>query len=190
MRLLKYTDSNFHFSLSCTDPLFRISTYPRVTFYGEPQEKEFNSSGGHVDFDNGAEITVPPNTVPSGSIVKIMVQPSLAPGYDFQLPKEYSSAGPAYLISSEGSTSPDGEIVLILEHHVKVTTPKEAQDLVFLQADSAPDRQKIYKFEEVKEGKMEFTPGENKGRLTVKPFSGPKFFRIGFRGGVNKDIGK
>ena len=73
---------------------------------------------------------------------------------------------------------------------MKVSTSKEAEDLVFLQADSTPDRRKVYQFEEVKEGKMDFTQGENKGRLTIKSFSGPKFFRIGFRGGVNKDISK
>ena len=174
------------FCLLIADPLFRISTYPEVTFYDEPQEKEFISSGGHADFDNGVEITVPPDVLP-GSIVKITVQSSIAPCYDFKLPSDLSSASPAYLISIEGTTSPDGEITIVMEHHVKLTTKEEADDLVFLQADSTPVRKHIYEFEKVKEGRSEFTPGENKGKLTIKPFPGPKFFKIGFRGGINRE---
>ena len=48
----------------CTDPLFQNPSYPDATFFDEPQEKAFYTGGGHADFDNGIEITVPPHAVP------------------------------------------------------------------------------------------------------------------------------
>ncbi|XP_064407169.1 ankyrin repeat domain-containing protein 29-like isoform X2 [Halichondria panicea] len=96
-------------------PLHQTSAHPDVTFYDKPQEKEFTSSGGYADFDNGVEVTVPANAVPAGTSVGIKVQPSLAPNDVFVMPKDIQSASPSYLISGEGL---NGEVTLSIEHHV------------------------------------------------------------------------
>ena len=159
--------------------------------YDEPQKRKFTSSGGHADFDNGLEVTVPPNTVQPGSAVEIRVQPSFAPKDTFVMPQDVQSASPTYLFSSENSSCLNGEVTVTMEHHVEVSTKEEANDLLFLEADSSPKRSAsgcTYQFQEVKEGRSEFTPGENKGRLTTKYLT-KKFFKVGLRAKFKKWLG-
>ncbi len=175
---------------SCVDPLHQTSTYPDVTFFDEPQEKEFTSSGGHADFDNGVQVTVPANAVPAGTSVGIKVQPSFASKDVFVMPEGIQSASPSYLISGEGLT---GEVTLSMEHHVRVSTQQEADDLLFLQADSSPKKSgsiNVYKYQEVQEGgsKAEFTPGGNTGRLTRR-LSKKQFVKVGFQNRIKERSG-
>ena len=165
-------------SLTLTDPLYQTSTYPGVTFYDEPQEREFPSTGGHADFSNGVEVTVPAKAVPPGLTVGVKVQPGFAPSDVFVMPDGIQSASPSYLISSDRSDGLNGEATVTMEHHVRVSTREEADDLCFLQADPTPDERSVYKYSEVSEGRSEFNPGESKGRLTTRQWS-MKFLKIG-----------
>ena len=170
---------------SFVDPLHQTSAHPDVTFYDEPQEKEFTSSGGHADFDNGVEVTVPANAVPAGTSVGIKVQPSLAPNDVFVMPKDIQSASPSYLISGEGL---NGEVTLSIEHHVRVSTQQEADDLLFLQADPSPTKsgsKSVYEYQKVPNGRSEFTPGGNTGRL-IRHLSKKKFVKVGYRAQIKK----
>ena len=178
---------NVHKFCSCTDPLIQNSSYPDVTFFDEPQEKAFSSSGGHVDFDNGIEITVPPRAVPSGTTVSVKVQPNFAPTDVFVMPQGIHSASPSYLITGSDSKL-DGDVTLTMEHHVNVSTNDDAKDLLFLQADTTPqtsDSASVYEYKEVPEARAEFLPGENSGKLTTRRFPF-KFFKIGLRKRVKK----
>ena len=163
-------------------------SYPDVTFFDEPQEKAFSSSGGHVDFDNGAEITVPPRAVPPGTTVSVKVQPSFAPKDVFVMPQGIHSASPSYLITAGSGAELDRDVTLTLEHHVKVSTNDDASDLLFLQADTtsqSSDSASVYEYKEVPEARTEFLPGESRGKLTTRRFSF-KFFKIGLRKRVKK----
>ena len=165
----------------CTDPLFQNPSYPDVTFFDDPQEKVLSSSGGHVDFDNGVEITVPPCAVPLGTTVSVKVQHSFAPKDVFVMPQGIHSASPSYLITSGSKL--DGDVTLTLEHHVKVSTDDDANDLLFLQADTTPqtsDSASVYEYKEVPEARTEFLPGETTGRLTTRRLS-DKFVKVGRR---------
>ena len=125
-------------------------------------------------------MTVRANAFPPGTSVGIKVQPSLAPKDVFVMPEGIQSASPSYLISSEGL---DGEVTLSIEHHVRVSTQQEADGLLFLQADSSPKRSgahSVYEYQEIPEGKSEFSPGGNTGRLTSR-LSKKKFFKVGAR---------
>ena len=176
---------------SYTDPLHCSSIHPNVTFCEEPQERKFTSSGGQADFDNGVAVTVPPNTVQPGSAVEIKVQPSFAPKDTFVMPQDVQSASPTYLFTSESSSCLNREVTVTMEHHVRVSTKEEADNLLFLEADSSPKRSAsdcTYQFKEVKEGRSEFIPGENKGRLTTKHVS-RKFFKIGLQAKLRKWLG-
>ena len=153
---------------------------PEITFYDEPKEETFTSSGGHADFNNGVEVTVPPHAVPQGSIVKVKVQPGFAPSDVFIMPEGIQSASPSYLISSDCSDGLNGEVTLTMEHHVKVSTEEE---LLFLAADSHPKQsssrsESVYEYQEVSEAKTEFPPGENKGKLFLISL-GEMFFKVG-----------
>ena len=106
----------------------------------------------------------------------VKVHPGFAPSDVFVLPEGIQSASPSYLISCEG---PAGrEVTVTMEHHVEVSSREEADDLLFLQADTTPGEGRVYKYREVSEGRSEFTLGENTGRLTMRHLS-EKFFRIG-----------
>ena len=164
--------------LTLTDPLCKTSTYPGVTFYDEPQEREFPSTGGHADFNNGVEVTVPAKAVPPESTVGVKVQPGFAPSDVFVMPEGIQSASPSYLISNDGSADRNGEATVTMEHHVRVSTREEADNLIFLQADPTPREGRVYKYQQVSEGRSEFTPGENKGRLTTRHLS-QRFLKIG-----------
>ncbi|XP_064401864.1 uncharacterized protein LOC135347761 isoform X3 [Halichondria panicea] len=155
-------------------PLMKSSSYPRVTFYDEALKTDFTSEGGHTDFTNGIEVTVPPNTVAPGATVSVKVRPSFAQNDVFKLPRGMQSASPSYLVETNHS----GEVALIMDHHASVKTQEEADSLCFLKALSAPDMMGKYCFEEVhRESKSEFTAGGNEGRLTTNASSG--FFKIG-----------
>ena len=160
-----------------TDPLCQTSTYPGVTFYDEPQEREFPSTGGNADFSNGVELTVPPQAVPLGSTVRVKVQPGFAPSDVFVMPEGIQSASPSYLISSDSSDGLNEEATVTMEHHVRVSTREEADDLLFLQADPTP-REGHYKYQKVSEGRSEFTPGEKHGRLATRWLS-EGFLKVG-----------
>ncbi len=165
---------------SCIDPLLQTPTQPNVTFIGKPVRKVFTSSGGHADFDNGVEVTVPANALSPGSSARITVQPSLAPRGVFVLPEGIASASPAYLITSEGLS---GEATVDMEHHVKVTSRQDADDLSFLEAESSPTRSSdglVYQYHEVPKDNTEFSPGTNRGRLTLFTRL-KKFFKVGHK---------
>ncbi len=163
------------------DPLFQTPTHPGVTFYDKPVEKQFTSSGGHADFDNGVTVSVPASAVSAGATCpgRVSVQPSLALRGAFVLPEGVVSASPSYLISGEGIS---GEVTLDMEHHVQVSSHEEDDELSFLEADSSPTRssgsEPVYRYEEVPKDRVEFTPGENKGRLKLVTQL-KKFFKIG-----------
>ena len=106
----------------------------------------------------------------------VKVHPGFAPSNVFVMPEGIQSASPSYLISYEGSAG--REVTVTMEHHVGVSTREEADDLLFLQADSTPGEGHVYKYREVSEGRSEFTLGENTGRLTTRPWS-HKFLKIG-----------
>ena len=158
-----------------TDPLYQTSAYPGVTFYDEPQKREFPSTGGHVDFNNGVEVTVPSNAVLPESTVEITVQPCFAPSDVFVMPKGIQSASPSYLISCYSSTGLNREVTVTIEHHVRDSTREE---IVFLQADPTPGEEGVYKYWEV--DKSVFTPSEYKGRLDIGQWSA-KLLKIGLK---------
>ena len=165
------------------DPIFHDPSHPNVAFFDDPHEKVFSSSGGHVDFDIGVEITVPPRAVPPGTTVTVKVQPSFAPSDVFVMPQGIHSASPNFLITKSGSAL-NGDVTLTFKHHVNVRNEEDAKDLSFYHADSSPSRSdsqlSVYEYKEVPEAKAEFLPGENTGKLTTRGFSN-KFVKVGRR---------
>ena len=109
--------------------------------------------------------------------MRVKLQPGFAPSDVFVMPEGIQSASPSYLISSDSSADLNGEVTVTMEHHVRVSTREEADDLCFLQADPTPS-EGCYKHQEVSERRSEFTPGENKGRLTTRCLS-ERFLKIG-----------
>ena len=152
---------------SFTDPLRQTTTQPNITFYDEPKEENFTSSGGHADYSNGVQVTIPSHAVQPGCTVGVKVQPGFAPSDVIMMPEGIQSASPFYLIYSDGSDDLKGEVTVTIEHHVKVSVTREACDLVFLQADAHPGKSGLYEYQEVSEGRSEFISGGNSGKVRL-----------------------
>ena len=161
-----------------TDPLRQTPTHPKVIFYDKPQKREFPSSGGHANFKNGVEVIVPSDIVSPGSTVEVKVQPCFAPNDVFEMPEGIQSASPSYLISCNSSAGLNGEVTITMEHHVRVSTRDEADNLVFLQADPTPGEVGVYKYWEME--KSVFTANEYKGTVTIGQWSA-KLLKIGWK---------
>ena len=171
--------------VACSAPVqihyYRIHLIRTLHFLMILRRKFYLPVEGHVDFDNGVEITVAPRAVPLGTTVSVKVQPSFAPKDVFVMPQGIHSASPSYLITSGSKL--DGDVTLTLEHHVRVSTDDDANDLMFLQADTTPqtsDSASVYEYKEVPESRTEFLPGETTGRLTTRRLS-DKFVKVGRR---------
>ncbi len=85
------------------------------------------------------------------------------------------------ICTSSQSSPPSGEgINESMEHYLRVSAQQEADDLLSLQAVSSPKRpgsKSVYEYQEVPEGRSEFSFGGNTGRLTrIK-----RFFKFGHK---------
>ena len=187
--MLILTECHVIYSIISIDPLLQTTTQPNITFYDKPKVGKFTSSGGHADFNNGVEITILPQAIPQGSTIRIKVQPCFASSNMSVMPEGIQSASPPYLISCDDPASLDGEVTVTMDHHVRVSTKEEADDLVFLQADLVPKQSAsgcAHVYREVSEGRSKFIPGEKKGKLFMKSFR-KKLVKVGLK--VKKWLG-
>ena len=127
-----------HILIMLTVPLCHNSEQPEITFYDKPQQRVFTFTGGHLDFNNGVEVTVPPQAIPPECTLEVKVQPGFASSDVFVMPEGVHSASPSYLISNNSSAGLNGEVTVTMEHHVRVSSLEEADNLLFLQADPTP----------------------------------------------------
>ena len=145
-----------------------------MAFFDEAVYKDVTSEGTEINFDNGVKVQVPKGTVPPNMTVAFHSQPAFAPEDVFVLPPNIQAASPTYLLSSS-SESLNGDVILTVEHHMKVQTEEDAADLVFLVADSKPTKGS-YHFREVESGHPLFKPGERVGTISTNHFS---FWTVG-----------
>lgn len=163
------TDLNTHFSIYA-DPLLQEPSYGEdVAFYDEATEEDVTSEGTTIDFENGVKVTVPKGVVPPNTSITLKAQPAFASKEVFVLPTDVEAASPTYLLSAS-SESLNGDVMLSIEHYVKLRTEEDAKNLVFLIADSNPSEDSTYHFREVDSGHPIFEPGEKVGTISTNHF--------------------
>ncbi len=152
------------------DPLLQTPTYPRVTFYGVPVEKQFTSSGGYADFDNGVTVSVTASAVSAEAVtaeaatVSVTASAVSAEPVTVSVTASAMSAEATGLVSVQPCLAPksvfvlpegvvsaspsylisgkgiSGEVILEMEHHVQVSSREEADKLSFFEAELSPTR--------------------------------------------------
>ena len=100
----------------------------------------------------------------------------------FQLPDEYESASPAYLIT-HGKMEFQKEIAIRMEHYICLNSEEDCKDMVFLSASSIPHytestNSPVYIFKEIQGAKGTFKPRSRIGEISLKHFC---FIKIGKR---------
>lgn len=155
------------------DPTYGSS----IAFYDEASEKCVRSEDSSIDFGNGVEVELPKGVVPADTAITFKAQPAFASKDVFILPPGIEAASPTYLLSSS-MDSLNGEVTLTIEHFVDLQTEDDSKKLVFLVADSKPNKDSVYRFKVVDSGHPSFKLGEKVGTICTNHFS---FWKIGKR---------
>ena len=98
----------------------------------------------------------------------------------FELPDEYESASPAYLILHNKQLFQE-DITVRIHHYANLQSEEDCADMVFLSASSAPDYQDshpVYTFKELVGSQGMFKPGDQVGEVLLRHFC---FTRVGKR---------
>ena len=88
----------------------------------------------------------------------------------FELPDDYESASPAYLIKHSKFQN---DITVKIHHYVRLESEKDCDDMVFLSASSTPEFREIgpmYVFKEIKGAKGVFKPQCQVGEIKLSHF--------------------
>ena len=91
----------------------------------------------------------------------------------FELPDEYESASPAYLIL-HNEVDFQIDVTVRMHHYANLESEEDCEDMVFLFASSAPeyrDSHPVYTFKEICGSKGIFKPGDQVGEVSLQHFS-------------------
>ena len=108
--------------------------------------------------------------------VKFCIRPCFSG--PFELPDQYESASPAYLIH-HGKAEFQKDLTIRIQHYASLQSEEDYEDMVFLSASSIPEyrgSQPIYTFKDIGGSKGVFKHGDQVGEITIRHFS---FFKIG-----------
>lgn len=160
-----------------SDPLVHDPSYGTgIAFYDVATTKDATSEGSIINFENGIVVKVPEGVIPPDTSITFKCQPAFASKEVFVLPSDIEAASPTYLLSSSEILS--GDVTLTIEHFMDLQTDEDAENLVFLVADSKPSEDSTYCFKEVDSGHPLFKPGETVGTISTNHFS---FWKIGVK---------
>lgn len=89
----------------------------------------------------------------------------------FNIPKGLEKASPVYMMKESNSLMRKTSARIRINHHSSIENEEDQQDMVFLQGDSVPTREKstlAYNFSTMHGGDASFNVGENTGEITVR----------------------
>lgn len=124
--------------------------------------------------DMGISISVPENSLnsqeePSG----LHIHPCLSG--PFELPDDYQSASPAYLVNPSNKTDLQKDITIRIQHYVNLLSQEDCEDMAFLSASSTPEYREsspgpVYTFNKIPGAKGVFRPGDQVGEIALRHF--------------------
>ena len=91
----------------------------------------------------------------------------------FELPEEYESASPAYLIKHSRRVEFQKDITVKIHHYACLETEEDCDDMVFLSASATPEFREsgpVYIFKEIKEAKGVFKSEYQVGEIALRHF--------------------
>ena len=150
------------------------SQYPGISLYKIKVIRHLTSSEATVDclHDIGVLVHVPEHSLSSTEeAVKLHIQPCF--NGPFELPSEYDSASPTFLIHPSRSVDFKKDITVKIHHHVSLQSEEDCEDMVFLSASSTPEYREshpVYTFKKISGVKTVFRPGDQVGEIALKHF--------------------
>ena len=161
--------------------LKRHPKLPGVAFSKLPQQETITPEGREINLEEeiGASISVPKEAVLEDKHIQITSSLSGS----FLLPDDVESVSPSYLIKTTKKMEFSKEVDVRLQHTANLETEEDCKDMVFLKAslsprDSGSKAGPVYKFEEIKEKEVEFSPGKRRfGMIKLKQLF--SWFKIG-----------
>ena len=93
----------------------------------------------------------------------------------FELPEDYESASPAYLIrcSRKVEFQKTTTVTVKIHHYACLESEEDCDDMVFLSASSTPEIDMSgpkYRFRKIEDARVSFRPGHQVGEITLKHF--------------------
>ena len=90
----------------------------------------------------------------------------------FELPDQYESASPAYLIHSDKKEF-QKNITIRMHHYISLQSEEDCEDMAFLSASPTPEyrgSRPVYTFKEICRPKGIFRPGNQVGEISLRHF--------------------
>lgn len=140
-----------------------------ITYSEMAVGKHINTSEVVIDrlHDMGISIFIPKNSLSSGEEPLLLhIRPCLSG--QFELPSEYSSASPAYLISFSREVKLQKNITVRILHYASLQNKEDCDNITFFSAKSTPEFRKshpVYTFKKI--CGSTFRPGDQVGEITV-----------------------
>ena len=140
-------------------------------FYQDPIIHEVNTSEEVVIEGPGITLTIPENSLsPEEEPVTLFIHPCFSGPFD--LPDDYESASPAYLIRPSRRVKFQKNVAVKIQHYACLESEKDCDNMAFLAASTTPKlrgSRSVYVFQKILEMGM-FRPGSQVGEITLRHF--------------------
>jgi hypothetical protein len=162
-------------------PLLELDqSYPGVVFSDPSATQHLTLSAttiGQLE-DIGVSVSVPENSLSSSKkALNFRIRPCFSG--PFELPDEYESAGPAYLLRHD-KVDFQKDLTIRMHHYACVESEEDCEDMVFLSASSTPEYREsrpVYTFKEIHGSKGVFKAGDQVGEISLRHFCFTKIAR-------------
>ena len=147
---------------------------PGINFFETIVKKTINSSGAQISnlVDIGICISIPEGALkPEEEPLDLVICPCFS-GH-FELPLDYESASPAFLIHPSRRVDIQKEVTVKIHHHASLQSEEDCEDMVFLSASSTPEYREshpVYTFKKICGTKTAFRPGDQVGEIALRHF--------------------
>ena len=148
--------------------------FPGILFHEEPIIHEVVTSEEVVIVGPGITLTIPENLLsPEEEPVTLLIHPCFCGA--FELPDDYESASPAYLIKPSRRVKFQKNVAVKIQHYAYLESEKDCDNMAFLSASTAPElrgSRPVYVFKKILRvgAKEMFRPGSQEGEITLRHF--------------------
>ena len=150
------------------------SDFPGIIFLHE-YNAHVTASGVELSHSEeaGISVSVPKQALSaSDKPLELSVRPCFTG--PFQLPEEYESASPAYLIKPSRKVEFEKDVTLRIQHYARLQSERDCEKMIFLSASSTPEHEDgsspVYTFKEIKSAEGVFRPGDQQGEIVLRHF--------------------
>ena len=148
--------------------------YPGITFFNSSLTVPITSKASLLPHlkNLGIYLSIPEDSLgPEDEPLDLLICPCFCG--QFELPRGYSSASPAYLIQPSRRVAFQKDVIVRLKHYASLQNTKECKAMEFLSASSTPtirDSGPVYKFRKMKGTQGTFQPRDQVGEILLRHF--------------------